>query len=366
MQIGNFLNNRNSKFLFMFLLVVQGLGAYGLFDSRPYLTPADVPETSIYINWISALPESSVLAYGVDSTLKDTLVSDRLVHFHHIELSGLEPGTRYFYRILPDSDLYTFRTFPKNADTFTFIAFGDTRSDSQAHHAVINQISNYDFDFLVHTGDLVNEGGDTTDWRTFFNIEDTVISCKQFIPAIGNHEYPFWFYDSTFALPGKEDYYRVDYGNARIFVLNTETDIYGEQYEWLVKNLEETAQDTLVDWTFAVFHRPPYSSGSHGSRLKVRERWCGIFEKYNVDLVFNGHDHSYERTRPINGVVYVVTGGGGAPLYGVSNSSWTAASTNKYHFCVIDIKDDRLKFYAVDTAGVVFDSLLIDKKNKER
>ena len=89
------------------------------------------------------------------------------------------------------------------------------------------------------------------------------------------------------------------------------------------------------------FHRSPYSSGGeHGSALEVRAAFGPLFERYGVDLAIAGHEHDYERTIPIResttttstDVTYVVTGGGGAPLYPAATSTWTAfsASRNEY------------------------------------
>ncbi len=353
-------------FIALFALIfaqVPTLGyAFGPFDSKPYLTPTESPQNSININWNTENPESSVVAYGVNLALEDTISISGLRTFHHITLSDLLPSTEYYYKVLPWGVVKQFKTFPSYTDTLTFTAYGDTRSDSAAHQSVINRMAAYEFAFSLHSGDLVNDGDGTDDWRTFFNVEDTVLQDHHFFPTIGNHESPFWPYDTLFVLPEPEDYYSVGFGNAHFIILNTSIDLNGEQRDWLIDDLTTANSDTTIIWIFVNLHRPPYSSGyGHGSQIDVREAWCPLFEQYGVDIVFGGHDHDYERTIPINGVVYIVTGGGGAPLHDVDSSSWTAYSERTYHFCKIDIMEKKLLLKAIKPDGTVFDSLVIDK-----
>ena len=335
--------------------------AFGPFDSKPYLTPTTSPTNSIYISWNSEILKSTIVAYGLTCALNDTIQVAGERNYHHVELTGLSPNTHYFYRIVPDGDIRHFTTFPASSDTFAFVAFGDTRSDSAAHQSVIDGILTCDFAFATHVGDFINDGYSMSDWRTFFNVEDTLLGDHHFLPAIGNHEAPFWPYDTLFILPDSEDYYSLNYGNAHVVILNTEIDLYGVQRDWLINDLILASNDSTIDWIFASFHRPPYSSGNHGSQMDVRNAWCSIFEQYNVDIAFAGHDHDYERTISINDVVYIVTGGGGAPLRHVDSSWFTAYSESTYQFCLINVIDRKLELRAIKPDGTVFDSLFISK-----
>ncbi len=333
---------------------------YG-FDSPPYLTPTSSPSTSIVINWNTKLSVPSRMAFGTDLLLKDTIRINKNTNFHHLIINNLNPGTEYYYKILPDGDIKKFKTFPQSADSFYFIVIGDTRSDPISHQAVIDRIAQYDFEFIIHSGDFVTEGYSSDDWRTFFNIACKIISKKHFLPTIGNHEKPFWQYDTLFALPGLEDFYSVRFSNICIICLNTEMELNGYQKKWLTNELKFVSTDTTIDWIFVNLHRPPYSSGSHGSDMNVRKSWCPVFEEYGVDIVFCGHDHSYERTNEINGVIYIVSAGGGAPLYNVGKSEWTAYSEKTHHFCLVKIKKDELFLKAIRLDGTVFDSMRIIK-----
>jgi predicted phosphodiesterase len=334
------------------------------FDSNPYLTPSAMPESSVYVNWNTTARESTIIAYGLTPLLEDTLMNEGICYHHHLLIPRLTPKTEYYYRILPYGETMRFRTFSADGDSFRFVVFGDTRSDSIKHHEVISRIAGYRFDLMVHTGDLVREGDNTADWRTFFNIEDTLIQGKQILPVLGNHESPYWPFDTLFALPGNAYYYSINHGRAHFVILDTYHDINGSQRSWLIDDLDAAHFDSTVDWIFVFLHSPPYSSGDHGSDLAVRDAWCPIFEDHGVDIVFCGHDHDYERTVQINGVVYIVTGGGGAPLYEVGKSPWTAVARKVNHFCYVEVLGDILNMKAISIDGAVFDSLTIDKTSR--
>ncbi len=341
-------------------ILLYGAG-FKPFDSKPYLTPTASPTNSIYINWNSEKQESTIVAFGSTPELEDTVRVVGVRYHHHVILDSLDSGTGYFYRVLPQGDIKMFKTFPEHSDSFSFIVFGDTRGDSIVHQSVIDRVATRDIEFLVHTGDLVLDGDDTDNWRTFFNVEDTLLQHKHFIPALGNHEKPYWPYDTLFALPDSEFYYSVKYGNASFIVLNTEGDIHGFQKDWLVDRLRSVRDDESIDWLFVVFHRPAYSAGRYVDRGHIREAWSSLLEEYKVDIVFAGHDHNYQRTKKINGVTYIITGGGSAVLYGVEDVDWLARGESDYHFCLVQIEGKRLILRAMKPDGTVFDMLVMEK-----
>ena len=106
-------------------------------------------------------------------------------------------------------------------------------------------------------------------------------------------------------------------------------------------------------------HRPPFSSGQHGSDSQARAFFVPLFEKHGVPLVLAGHDHHYERVTPQNGVAYVVTGGGGKGTRAVDGSSFTAFAEQVVHFVYAVVDGDALTLHAIDGFGQEFDSLVI-------
>ncbi len=108
------------------------------------------------------------------------------------------------------------------------------------------------------------------------------------------------------------------------------------------------------------FHEPIYCSGGHSPRKDVRAVWESLFIKYGVNVVFQSRNHYYQRSNPINGIIYVISGGGGAPLYNPGYASFVNKSRKAYHYCVLDVNLSRkeMVFYAKDTDGNVFDSVV--------
>ena len=122
--------------------------------------------------------------------------------------------------------------------------------------------------------------------------------------------------------------------------------------------MERDLVATSRPWKFVFFHRPVYSSSKHGSDVEIREDLEQIFDRYRVNAVFSGHDHDYERTAPIEGVTYVVTGGGGGKeLYPAGTSEWTAFSGSTYHATRVDVDGYHLSLEAIEPDDTVMDSL---------
>jgi hypothetical protein len=181
----------------------------------------------------------------------------------------------------------------------------------------------------------------------------------------------------AFVLPGDNGthttrYYSFDYGAAHFLALDSEEDFgpTSAQYTWLLRDLESPAAQRAT-WRFAYVHRPPYSSGlGHGSEYALREAWSPLFERFGVDVVFAGHEHNYERSKPVRDytavggrfpVVYIVTGGGGKQLYEVGRSPWTAYSAMVYHFVRVDVSGRHIRLQAINAAGQVFDQVEWDR-----
>jgi len=169
-------------------------------------------------------------------------------------------------------------------------------------------------------------------------------------PSIGNHDDEANFaapFRDVFVLPSNgasaafpehaERFYSFDYGAAHVVALNTELAFQNlkrrqAQLDWLERDLAATTQP----WKIAVFHRSPYSAGTHhGSDLAVRAALAPIFDRHHVALVLSGHEHDYERSIPVRETadggptVYVVSGGGGAKLYPAGSAWWTAVSCDE-------------------------------------
>jgi hypothetical protein len=95
-----------------------------------------------------------------------------------------------------------------------------------------------------------------------------------------------------------------------------------------------------------------------------------LFEKYGVDVVLSGHNHGYEASYPLlrgvrdndNGIVYVVSGGGGGTLYDlIERQDWMRFEKKIFHYMRVNVTDKEMTFEAVDESGNVFDSFVVKK-----
>jgi len=193
-------------------------------------------------------------------------------------------------------------------------------------------------------------------WETFFEIERELMAHIPLFPTLGNHERNHPHYFDFFYLPGNERWYAFDYGNARFLCLQVDgfADFsQSEQYTWL----EEALAANTQPWLFVYFHIPPYTSSREKPDLEhdVREALTPLFEQYGVDVVFAGHHHNYERNK-VNGVTYIVTGGGGAPLGVMEEREPTrAAFAVAYHVVLLEIDGHHLEATVFSNKGRVLD-----------
>lgn len=114
-------------------------------------------------------------------------------------------------------------------------------------------------------------------------------------------------------------------------------------------------------FTVVVLHHPPYSAGYQGSDLATRAVMAPRFERAHVDLVCSAHDHDYQRSVPINGVTYLVTGGASRARF-TGRRAWTATSYREYHFVEIDVFERILVVRAIDADGAVFDETALHRR----
>ena len=373
---------------------------------EPYLQ--QVTATTAVIVWATAEPGPAEAWFGRPGAPKMALAaaSTRFGaaqtgmssdYYQHVAtLGGLTPSTDYQYDIRvsgidlnPVAD--AFRTAPaKGTGNVSFVAFGDSGTGSIAQRQIASLIQNESFDLALHSGDLAYGAGGGTGAATFQTTNDWFFTqyrnwlrARPVFPVNGNHDSraangngaP---YLGLFVLPANgasptypdhaERYYSFDYGRIHVVALDTEFAFLdparrAAQLAWLEADLAATTQP----WKIALFHRPPYSAGGeHGSQLDVRSAVTPILERYGVQLAIGGHEHDYERTVPLRagsqdptGVTYLVTGGGGAPLYPSATGTWTAASASRFHYMRGLVTECTLQLSAVGDDGIVFDSTSI-------
>jgi len=244
---------------------------------------------------------------------------------------------------------------------FTFIVMGDNRSGDDIYRKLLSIAMERKPDFVVNTGDMIAAPGNKQEWAKFWEMSKT-ITVPYFL-TVGNHDahpkVPLSekTYKQEVDLPGNELYYSFVAGNSLFIVLdsfmdNQEKRIIGEQFKWLDTVLVNSTQKHK----FVFLHHPLYTDlgkGHHAHEsldkyTESRDRLEALFVKYKVDAVFAGHEHYYEK-RSVDNVLYIITGGGGAPVYDKEEYG------GFNHFVQVSVDGDKVSGEVVDVHGKVRD-----------
>ncbi len=306
-----------------------------------------------------------------------TVVEEVAQTIHELDLIDLAPDTRYSYVVRDQAGNVVgqgiFSTAPvPGTRPISFAVLGDsgwTGGTGLQGEVVRRILQHADHDLVIHTGDLVYPAGGRQQYReAFFVPFAPLIENTPFYPSIGNHDSgtesaaPLL---EVFHLPandvdGSERFYSFDYGSVHFVCLDTSTSDLspgGDQARWLERDLVAA----IAPWKVVFFHKSPFSEAVHGDNREVQEAFVPIFESYGVDIVFTGHDHNYQRFKPMGGIHYVVTGGGGAPVREVSLTDDLAAAEVAYHFVHVTVDELSLSLKAVDVRGSILDELELER-----
>jgi 3',5'-cyclic AMP phosphodiesterase CpdA len=261
-----------------------------------------------------------------------------------------------------------------------FVVYGDTRTNDKAHRRVVAAAVRQQPAFILQTGDLVANSSNASQWARFDSaiqpIRDQHIP---YYPAKGNHDlggngrYAAEILDSVQPGDDGKNYYRVDVGGVRFLSLDNESlskDAVAlssgpfsqsascedaksagvRQFCWLKEQLEQARTENISVVPF--FHRAIFSVGNHGSDIGLRNLLHPLFKRYGVRLVFQGHDHLYYRTIR-DGITYIVTGGGGAPLYAVQTELMQKGDFAKsvHHLCVAELAASDIHIIVYEVKG---------------
>ncbi len=279
-------------------------------------------------------------------------------------LSGIPPDG------LPDTAFIVVASDGHGADTVRvrlrmipcLVVYGDTRTNHQAHRAVVAGIEAVKPCAVFHVGDLVEDGTSAALWDTFNVITAGFRATAEFFPALGNHEHQAQLYFDQFTLPNNEQWYSAERNGVHFIVLNTcvAIDPASAQYQWLQQDLAGIGDS--VAFIVAVFHHSPYSSGPHiEDEQGLRAKIIPLLEQFGVDLVFSGHDHDYERSF-CNGIFYIVTGGGGAPLSDQTRQiPCRQLFIKEYEFCKLSAIDNRLIVTVYNPSMQVIDTATLTR-----
>jgi predicted MPP superfamily phosphohydrolase len=259
-------------------------------------------------------------------------------------------------------------TLPNKTDSLKFAVLGDFGTGSREQYQLAEQMKRvhdqFPFELVILVGDNLYGSERPQDFKKKFEdpYKPLLDAGVKFYASLGNHDAREQRYYKLFNMDGKLYYsFKPDKQSVRFFALES-TYLDPEQVAWLEKELK----DSTSNWKIPYFHHPPYSSGDrHGSDTRLREVLEPLFIKYNVSVVFTGHDHFYERVKPQNAITYFVVGSGGQLRKGNidTNSGLTAAGNDRdQSFLAAEINGDELWFNAVSRGGQVFDTGVLTRR----
>jgi 3',5'-cyclic AMP phosphodiesterase CpdA len=299
-------------------------------------------------------------------------------HYHSATLTDLKPSSSYTYRVgdgVNWSPWHRFTTAAATAEPFEFLYFGDAQNDIAEHCAhVFATALRYapNARFLVHAGDLINNWNSDAQWGEWHRAMSFISHTIPSIPTPGNHEYgrvdnqpvltPNWRPQFTLPTHGPDSYdettYYVDYQGLRIISLDSNR-VTPEQTTWL----EQTLRSNPNRWTIVTFHHPVLSPAKGRDNPKLREMWQPLLEQYKVDLVLNGHDHTYARSNLQKTTVYAVSVLG-PKQYPIERKPWmqrTAEDTQLFQ--IIRITPGKLTYESRTAKGELYDAFDLIKKS---
>lgn len=302
-------------------------------DTEPYLQM--LGSDRVTIRWRSHnLVSGGVELVNQSSGSKVFKQEENPQQRHEIVLTGLQPATRYLYRIYHNENIFRqgedfwFKTAPApgSEQPVRIWLLGDPgragktveKVKSSSLQWLVDHSRNNQppIDMIMTTGDNAYEDGAREEYQlNLFDVHKKQLRNYAFWPVRGNHDAKGWSFFKLFSFPtsaelggvasGTERYYSFDYSNIHFVFLDSYGGAYQEgdaMLQWLTKDLKQTKQL----WIVALMHHPAYTRASHnsndahdsGSRMfNVRKRILPVLEQAGVDLVIAGHSHSYERSR---------------------------------------------------------------------
>ncbi|MBP1840613.1 metallophosphoesterase [Formosa algae] len=310
-------------------------------ERGPYLqrgTP-----TSVIVKWRTNVPTTSVVHYGTAlNTLTNLASSDMLNTDHEVVLIGLTPNTKYYYNIgtatnvlsqSQSGDMYVITAPTAGTDQFvrawilgdpgTANAYQREVRDAYYNYVATDSVETGKTDMMLFLGDnAYNTGTDAEYQEAFFDVYQQMFQKSVAWSCLGNHDgysadsdsqsgpyYDIFTFptqgESGGTASGTEAYYAFDYANIHFIILDSHhsnREIGAPMYNWALTDIQNTKQD----WIVTLFHHPAYSKGSHDSDsedrlIDMRTNFMPMLEANGVDLILNGHSHSYERSYFLNG-----------------------------------------------------------------
>jgi len=348
-----------------------------VFPDRIMLTIPRNPATSRAVTWrtvyvdtisigeisiVNAAPNLEKSIITVNGTFSPWESGSIVSMGHKVTFENLKPKTKYAYRVGNGenwSEWFQFETSSANTEPFSFIYLGDVQNDikSMGSRALRQAYTHFpNAGFMLFAGDLVSSSTEEY-WREFFYAGGWIFGMMPSVPTPGNHEYDraenqsrtfskHW--SQIFSMPENgpsekynNQFYYFDYQGVRFVSFDSPAlGEYAEDSTLILKWLDKTLKENPFKWSVVFTHYPVYSCSQGRENNEYRDAIKPILEKYGVDLVLQGHDHTYCRGQNLTGVsnnvknspMYVVSVAG-PKMYGLNTSFWSdrmASNTQLY------------------------------------
>ncbi|MBN2012655.1 metallophosphoesterase family protein [candidate division KSB1 bacterium] len=366
------------------------------------------PATSMAVTWRTATeasdPKAEITIARAQPDLDEdalkfiptsewvSINEDQKVQYHSVVFTNLQPNTLYAYRV-GDNDHWSpwnqFRTASVQPEPFKFVNFGDPQNDIYSLCSRVFRMAYTiapDARFWHFVGDIVNHGDRDNEWGELYDAFGWIAQVTPMMLLPGNHGYPkvmnslkkeshlnqFWRPQFTLPQNGpkglEETVYFVDYQGVRLIMLNG-NEMLEEQVVWL----DSILADNPNRWTISAMHQPLYSTGRDRDNPKLQQLFGPIYDKYHVDLVLQGHDHTYGRTGKIfngklvgdneQGTVYVVSVSG-TKIYDLNpryEKLMEKIGTGRQLFQVISATPKKLSYESWTANSELFDQFELKK-----
>ena len=351
--------------------------------------------------------------YAIDLSFIGIITHKMKVNRHIVKITGLEEGAKYCYRVGNAergwwSDIGVINTADNTTD-FSFFHMSDPQSVTEKQYtdnwavALDTAFTNHsDADFILNTGDLVDNGNDFVEWKRMFNTAVDTLMDTVMMSASGNHEergdnaqVNNFVYSN---LPQQDTttgvYYSFDYNTAHVAVLNSNDlndngGLSDAQIQWLTEDMNASKKA----WKFVALHKAPYSNGSHFDDedvAAIRAQFATLMPELDIDIVFQGHDHVFMRTDVMNnnavvetetqklsyngleyvskispdGTIYSINGTAGSKHYEPKAAEETA-ETFPAGETVVSINVPSYSYIQIDGGNLYFDSYAVNGDGTE-
>lgn len=379
------------------------------FPDRIILNPTADPTTSMAVSWRTDTtvhagfcewqlssntkinPKAGKSAEAMSKKAEYELKDEPriVVNQHSVIMPDLKPGTKYIYRVGSGenwSEWFEFQTLSASDEEFSFIYFGDPQVGLKSDWPRVIRKAYQQFPecrFMLYAGDIINRAGRDIEWDEWFKAGSFIYAMIPQVLTPGNHDYkdleldPHWNAQFTLPVNGPEGLdgtcFFIDFPRLRLISIDSaagseleDEDGYPltAQKAWL----DSVLSDNAKEWVVVTTHLPFYSTKDSRDNPQLRKHFQPLLEKYKVDLVLTGHDHSYGRGRASDNpgikpsVIYVVSVSG-PKLYPSGNKSWMEHSGGDTQlFQAISIKDNVLVYKSFTANGDLFDEFMIQRK----